>query len=194
MSRVKTVVLGLMVLVLIAGVTVLAYAHWTKPISDADAQVAAGQLDSALANYASAETRFDHFPAAKQAFASEYNRVVANQLWLLYRLGRYDAVIDKAERAPEGADPHFWAGCALYQKSQAALKPQEKKQILSSAQQELHDALANSPEDWDAKYDFEMVARLQKGPSQKQGGQPQNIDLLRKEPSEYKNKQVKPEG
>jgi tetratricopeptide (TPR) repeat protein len=175
-------------------VTALAYAHWTAPVSNADAAVAAGDLDHALADYAAAEARFDQYPAAKQAFASEYNRVISNELLVLYRLGRYDDVIDKAQRAPEGADPHFWAGCALYQKAQAAQKAQDRKQILNSAQQELHDALALSPDDWDAKYDYEMVARLQKGPSQHQGGQPQNLDLLRKEPSEYKNKQVKPEG
>ena len=190
MGRIKTSVLGLMVVVLLAGVLAWGYARWTHPISEADAAVSAGQYDHALAEYAAAEARFDEFPATKQIFASDYNRVVANQLWLLYRLHRYDDVIDKAQRSPEGAYPHFWAGCALFQKAQALEKPQERREMLGSAQQELRDALAAAPDDWDTKYNFEMVARLLMRP----GSKTTPVNLLRKEPSEFENRQVKPQG
>jgi len=92
-----------MVLALVAGSSALAYARWTRPAADADAALADGRYDEALASYARAETRFDRLAAAKEFFAADYGHVMASQLWLLYRLQRYDETIDKAQRAPEGA-------------------------------------------------------------------------------------------
>ena len=184
---IKSIVLGLMVFVLLAGCAALAYARWTRPVTEADAALAAGQFDRALADYAAAEARFDQAPPIKQLFASEYSRIVANQLWLLYRLGRYDDTIDKAERAPEGAMPHFWAGLALYHKGDAERKPEARQQWLNSAQQELHRAVEAAPEDWDTKYNFELVARLQKTMSaHPKESATQPLNLLRPEPPKSK--------
>lgn len=186
-GRIKSIVLGLMVLVLLVGCTALAYSRWTRPVTEADAALAAGQFDRALRDYAAAEARFDQAPPIKQLFASEYNRLIANQLWLLYRLGRYDETIDKAERAPEGAMPHFWAGMALYHESDAERKQEARQQLLNSAQQELRRAIEAAPEDWDTKYNFELVTRLQKtmiGHSKDSATQP--LNLLRPEPSKGK--------
>jgi tetratricopeptide (TPR) repeat protein len=189
-SGIKSIVLGLMVFVLLAGCTALAYARWTRPITEADAALAAGQFDRALASYGVAETRFDQIPPIKQLFSSEYNRLIANQLWLLYRMGRYDEIIDKAERAPEGAMPHFWAGLALYHKGDAERKQEARQQLLTSAQQELHHAVEAAPEDWDTKYDFELVTRLQKTmAAHSKDSATQPLNLLRPEPS--KNKPAK---
>src|SRR5579884_1609291 len=113
----KTAIAVVAIVALLAGVAGLAYARWTRPIADADAALAAGQLDRALASYTDAQARFDRIPAVRQLFASEYERVVSNELWTLYRLGRFDDTIDRADRAPDGAFPHFWSGCAFFEKA-----------------------------------------------------------------------------
>src|ERR1700722_7184132 len=113
-SRFKTVVSCFMVLVFLAGIAALTYAWWSRPIAAGDAAVADNQYEGALSDYAAAEARFDKVPVTKQLFTAEYNRLIASQIWLLYRLGRYDETIEKAERAPEGAMPHFLAACALF--------------------------------------------------------------------------------
>jgi tetratricopeptide (TPR) repeat protein len=151
---------AVMAIVLLAGVAALSYARWTRPIADADAALAAGRLDEALAQYAEAEARFDRYEAARQLFATEYSRVVGNQILVLYRLGRYDETIDKAARAPEAARPHFWAGSAFFQKGRAEAKPDMRLAWFSRAEEELRRALEASPADWDAKFDFELVTRL----------------------------------
>ena len=110
---------AIVVLALVAGSSALAYARWTRPAADGDAALAAGRYDQALASYADAEARFDRFSAAKELFAANYSHVMANQLWLLYRLQRYEETIDKAQRAPESALPHFWSGCALFERARA---------------------------------------------------------------------------
>jgi tetratricopeptide (TPR) repeat protein len=172
-----------MVLVLIAGVATVAYARWTQPIADGDQAFADGDLARALANYARAEDRFDRFSAAKQLFPSEYDRVVGNQLAALYRLERYDEVIDKAERSPEGAMPHFWSGCALFAKGRAEEKPEPRLGWMTRAEEELRRAVESAPADWDTKYDFELVTRLA-AELRKQPKTPPNqlMQLLRPQP------------
>jgi tetratricopeptide (TPR) repeat protein len=159
-ATVKSIASGAMVVALLAGGAALAYARWSDPIADADRALADGQLERALSAYLRAETRFDRVGAAKQLFASEYERVVGNQLWLLYRLERYDDAIEKADRAPEGAMPHFWSGCAFFAKARAEEKPEARLGWMSRAGEEMRRAVEAAPDDWDTKYDFELVTRL----------------------------------
>ena len=149
-----------MVLLLVVGLVMLAYARWTRPAADGDAALAGGRHDEALARYTDAEARFDKFAAAKQLFADDYSHVMANQLWILYRLQRYDEVIDRAQRAPESAVPHFWSGCAFFEKARAEQQPDPRLAWLSRAEEEFRRALEAAPDDWDTKYDFELVTTL----------------------------------
>jgi tetratricopeptide (TPR) repeat protein len=151
---------ALAVLFLAAGLAALGYAAWTRPIADADAALARGDLTHALAGYTLVESRFDRVPAAKQLFAADYDHAVANELWARYRLERYDEVIDRAEHAPDAASPHFWSGCAFFQKATSEEKPDARLGWLGRAEDELKKAVDQSPDDWDTKYDFELTTRL----------------------------------
>jgi tetratricopeptide (TPR) repeat protein len=156
----KSVGAALAVVALLAGVAMLAYARWTRDLVRADEALAAGRLDEALAGYQAAGVRFDRTPAARQMFAGEYDRAVANHLWVLYRLERYDETIELAERAPAGALPHFWSGCAFFEKAVVEEKPETRLGWLSRAEDELRKAVEAAPDDWDTKYDFELTSRL----------------------------------
>ena len=179
----KSVVSAAAVLALLAGAAAVAYARWTDPIADGDRAVADGRVAVALAAYARAEQRFDRIAPAKQLFVREYDRTVENQLWALYRLGRYDETIEKADRAPEGANPHFWAGCAFFEKAVAEEKPDARLGWMSRAEEELRRAVEAAPDDWDTKYDFELVTRLA-AELRKQPKTPPNqlMQLLRPQP------------
>src|SRR5713226_4170913 len=115
-----------MVLMLLAGCSGIAYAGWMRPAADGDAALADGRYDQALASYADAEARFDRFAAARELFAGDYSHVMWNRLWILHRLERYDDAIDTAERSPESALPHFWSGCAFFEKARAEEKPEAR--------------------------------------------------------------------
>jgi tetratricopeptide (TPR) repeat protein len=183
MAAVKSLALGALILVLLAGGAALAYARWTGPIAEGDRASADGRLEQALAAYAHAEARFDRVGAAKQLFAGDYTRVIDNELWALYRLGRYDDTIEKADRAPDGAQPHFWAGCAFFEKALAEDKPEARLGWLNRAEEELRRAVEAAPDDWDTKYDFELVTRLA-AELRKQPKTPPNqlMQLLRPQP------------
>lgn len=179
----KTLGAVAIVLALIAAVGALVYARWTKVIVDADAALAAGQLDQALAGFTAAGARFDRLPVARQLLAAEYRHVEGSELALLYRLGRYDDVIDKAEHAPEGASPHFWTGCALFAKARGETKPDARLSWFTRAEDEFRHAVDATPDDWDAKYDFELTTRLAAALRREPSTPPQQLMQLLRPPT-----------
>jgi tetratricopeptide (TPR) repeat protein len=143
------------------GIAALVYARWTTPMAAGDAAIAAGDWPGALAAYAAAGARFDRFPVLKEAAAGDYGHMAANELFALYQLKRYDEVLARAERAPDGAAPHLWAGLALFARARAETASSDAQLgWLARAEDELHRAVQNDPADWDAKYNFELVSRL----------------------------------
>ena len=150
----------IVVILLLAGLTLLGYARWTVAIEAADSDLASGNLERAIEQYRTAESRFDAFPAARQIVPVEHQRAVANHLWALYRLKRYDEVIDLAQKAPPEAAPHFWSACAFFQKASVEEKPEARLGWLGRAEEEFRKAVEAAPDDWDTKYNFELTTRL----------------------------------
>jgi len=142
------------------GGAALGYARWSGDIAEGDAALAAGDFEAAVVSYVSAESRFESIPSTRQLFAADYNHAVSNHLYALYRLGRLDETIALAEKAPEEAFPHFWAGCAFFLKAQGEEEADSALAWLTRAEEELKKAVAASPNDWDAKYDYELTTRL----------------------------------
>ena len=176
----RTIGTILIALLLIAGAGLIGYARWTSHIAAADLALAEGRLDQALAAYTLAEARFDAIPALRQLASDEYVRVVGNHLLALYRLKKYDEVIDLAQKAPPGASPSFWSGSAFFQKALVEEQPDARLGWLGRAEEEFRKAVAEAPEDWDTKYDFELTTRLA-GELRKQPKTPpkQMMQLLR---------------
>lgn len=168
---------------LVAGAAALGYARWTRPIAEADAALNSGDLTRALDKYRDAKARFEALPPIRQVFASEFARVATNELWVLYRLQRYDEAIDAAERAPEEASPHFWAGCAFINKARAQSGPEARLGWLSRAEDEFRRAVEAAPADWDTKFDFELASRLAAELRKQPKAPPQQLmQLLRPQP------------
>lgn len=150
----------LALLLLLVGASLVGYSRWSRAIADGDVALEAGQLDQAIESYARMEARFDAIPAARQLFAADYHHAINNHLWALYRLGRFDETIERADKAPDEVAPHFWMGCAFFEKAQAEEKADEVLGLLTRAEEELRKAVAAAPTDWDTKYDFELTTRL----------------------------------
>jgi tetratricopeptide (TPR) repeat protein len=183
MSLRRSLGAALMLLLLVGGAAAVAAARWMRPIAEADEALDAGDWDRALASYAIAEARFDRVPVVRQLLARDYARAVGAQLWIYYRLQRYDELIEKAQRAPDAAEPHFWSGLAFFAKSRGEGKPEAQFGWLTRAEEELRRAVEAAPADWDTKYDFELVTRLATA-LRKQPKVPPNqlMQLLRPQP------------
>ena len=156
----KAIGATLVVLLLAAGLTLIGYARWSGSLREADLALADGKIAEAIAGYQTAEARFDTVPALKQFVGLEYNRAVTNHLWALYRLKRYDEVIELAQKAPPEAAPHFWSGCAFFQKANVEEKPEARLGWLSRAEEEFRKAVEEAPNDWDTKFDYELTTRV----------------------------------
>ena len=181
--QLRSAAAAVMVLMLLAGSSAIAYARWMRPAADGDAALADGRYEQALASYADAEARFDRFAAAKELFAGDYSHVMANQLWVLYRLARYEETVDAAQRAPESALPHFWSGAAFFEKARAEQQPDPRLGWLTRAEEEFRRAIETAPADWDSKYDFELVRKLAAELRQQPKTPPnQLMQLLRPQP------------
>jgi mxaK protein len=157
---VRALASAVVVVLLATGVALIGYARWTGALDAADAALAEGRFDQAVAGYQRAEARFDAVPAAKQLVPVEYTRAVGNHLLALYRLKRYDEVIDLAQTAPAAASPNFWTACALFQKASVEEAPEARLGWLSRAEEEFRKAIEAAPDDWDTKFDFELTTRL----------------------------------
>jgi len=161
-KRMTTVGSYVMVVLLAVGCVMIAYARWSHPIAYADAALVTGDIGPAIDAYAVAEERFDALPPLKWLLPSEYNRVIASQLRILYYMELYEETIERAARAPAQADAHFWAAAALFQMGLGEEEggPSARLAWFGRAQQELMRALDVTPDDWDIKYDLELVLRI----------------------------------
>lgn len=178
----------LVILLLILGAALIGYARWTNAIDRADIALAAGRLDQAVAGYAAAEARFDSIPAVRQLAAVDYDRAFANHLTALYRLQRYDEVLDLAQKAPVESQPHFWSGAALFQKATLEEKPDARLAWLSRAEDEFRKAVEGAPSDWDTKFDFELTTRLAAALRKQPNAPPKQLmQLLRPPTAAQKN-------
>ena len=160
LPRVRSFVVFVAIVALIAGAALLLYARWTGPEIQAASAAAAGDSTRALQAYRDSTARFKDMPVTQQVLPRDFARATYNELALLYQSGNYDAVLEAADTAPAAAFPHFWAGCALFAKGEREEKPEERLAWLNRAKDTFKLALAAAPDDWDTKYNYELSSRL----------------------------------
>lgn len=191
----------LAVAALVAGCALIAYARWSKPLADAELALKTGDVDGALAAYGVGAERFRGFTPSRDLLARDYALLTHNRLALLYRRGEYDALIEAADDAPPKAAPHFWVGAALFAKGAQEAKLPAQLEWLTRAEDEFKLALEDAPDDWDAKYNYEVTARLtaalrnQPKSGRKSQSAPSSLmQLLRPQNSERQQRTVKKTG
>ena len=167
-----------MVLIFIFGILLMITSIWLSPIADAEAAMNKNDLQEGLINYSHAEQRFDNFSFAKQLFSDEYAETVANQFYILYELGRYDELLEKAASSPLLADVHFWTGCALFRRSGSETEVQAQISWLERASDEFYSALKLEPDNWDAKYNYELAEHIINELKDEEKPPPQVLELL----------------
>jgi hypothetical protein len=174
-----------LVVALLLGAGLLAADAWLRPLTEGERELHAGNYEPALQHFAAAEKRFAALPAAKQALPQAYGLLQTNQLWALYQLGRYDALLEKAALAPSMAPVHFWAGCALFVKAREEQAPEARQSWLGRAGDEFKKALEKAPEDFDTRYNHELTQRLlQETKKQPKTPPAQLMQMLRPKPKE----------
>jgi hypothetical protein len=167
------------------GILLLAANWWLQPTFDAERAMRNGNAAGAAEAYAIAHRRFERMPFSKSVLSGVYRVVIANELPVLYSLRRYDEIVDKASTEEDNEAAPFWAGCALFDEGLLAEKPESRAGLISQSHQEFRRALDLAPDDWDAKFNYELTGKLISGlQKQPQTTKENMMKLLREAPKE----------
>jgi tetratricopeptide (TPR) repeat protein len=143
----------------------LGYGVWLLQLERGARAVAHGDLDKATELYTSAERPFHSVLA--RAFPDHYSRAVFPKIALLYNRGKTSDTVVELERAtarsPALADrPEFafWSGNVLLRRALEATDSEIIIKHLYAAAAYYRKALEVSPENWDIKYNYELVQHI----------------------------------
>jgi tetratricopeptide (TPR) repeat protein len=158
----------------------LAYGWWLFQIERGNRASREGDAQSAARYYQEAEAPFRRLPWLAHLVRDDYERLTFNQIRLLYLRGQNEEVVDKLEeglrRAPflaETPDYSFWLGNVLLRRAVQTKNPEDKLKALNAALEEFEKGLAARADDWDLKYNYELVKHIlsQRGQDKKEAGE-----------------------
>lgn len=149
-----------MLLTLVCGIGLLILAAWLQPLQQGARAARSGDPEPALEQYNTAVRRFDSLPPLQQILPRAWTAARVNRYRLLYRLGRYDTLLEEAAKAPALAAARFWSGCVLFRRAVNETDADARHAWLERAGEEFRRALVLAPGDWDTKYNLELTERL----------------------------------
>lgn len=179
----------------------LQYSSMLNDMDMAAAQYSQGDIESALTTYQEVEARVRNHGALRIIPARDRQNLFLNQARLLYALKNYDEAADTLEKENEiigtTTDGRFYLlrGEIGFRKAITNYQQSAKKDVslleenLLASEDNLRESLRLSPDDWDAKYNFEFVSAVRKSLSA--SGQ-EKVKLLEEE-EKPQTKELPPE-
>ncbi len=172
------------IVLLIVTVIGLSYGSLLRDMDQAAEEYSRGEADAALKRYDSIDQRLRSIGALRAIPVKDRRNLILNQTRLLYALGRYDDAQERMDREAEIAgatsnnDGRFLLlkGEIAFRKAFKNYRESTKKdprlleEALRAAEDNLRDSLRLSPNDWDAKYNFEYVNYIRNLMNQDQPG------------------------
>ena len=163
-------------LIFIVSAALIGYGWLILQIEQAQRAQQRGDIQTAAKIYARAETPFYFVPWLARVLKEEYKSVSLSQVSILYEQNRAEEAFKKLEQisttAPsltESGEYAFWTGNLLFRQALQTKDPEASVNAAKSALSEFQKGLAAQPEDWDLKYNYELVSTifLQKDRNQK---------------------------
>ena len=148
------------------------YAWWLFGLEKANRAVQKGNGQVAAPYYEAAISPFQKAPWLSWILRRDYQDAVFNHVALLYTDGKDDVILETLEqetqRSPhltEAAAYSFWMGNVLLRRAAQSKDPEAMMNSLKQAASAYHKGLELYPDDWDLKYNYEMVQHIlsQKG-------------------------------
>lgn len=188
-------------ILLAASVGALEYARCARAVSEGSSALNAGDYNGAAVACRRAEDLVTHSFLPAVFLAENYRVVIFNEAriaWETKRIPELNGVLQRVTaRSPGMAnDPeyHFWSGLVDYSRAVSEPEKQAATMELQRSAESFRLAVAGSGGGmWDAKYDYEMVARMIAGVRNKQEkpetGKRGGMNILREETDKEKNPQ-----
>ena len=154
----------ILVVVLFLSLGLMAYAWWLYKIESGTRAYKKGDLPAAAGIYAAAEEPFIQVPWLAHLVRKDYQKLIFDGVSILYGEGKDEEVIKKLEDAAAGfpylgetGEFSFWMGNSLLRQAMRSKNPDASAGGLKAALAEYQRGLAAHPEDWDLKYNYELV-------------------------------------
>lgn len=143
----------------------IAYGFWLLQLERGARAVAHGDLPRAASIYSAAEWPFPSVLA--RVFPDGYSRAAFPKIGALYNSGKTGDAAQELERAvsrapslSERAEYAFWNGNILLRRALEATDTEIILKHLYAASTHFRKAIEATPDDWDIKYNYELVQQL----------------------------------
>jgi tetratricopeptide (TPR) repeat protein len=193
---------GFLILVFLCSAGLIGYSWLVFQMSQGVAAARQGELEKAAAILELAETPFRTIPWLARILEDDYNRLIFDQVNLLFAQGDQEVIFDKFEEAVRNSPAikdqgnfAFWTGNLLIRRAVTSQDGEEALGYLKSSLAEYQRGLAVAPEDWDLKYNYEVVRQIlaQKGQEGKKEGEKVKSILDKMRPPQEKKQEIAPE-
>jgi tetratricopeptide (TPR) repeat protein len=126
-----------------------------------------GDAPGAVEMYARLESFFHKVPWLPRLLEEEYKNVSFGQISILYSQGQDDEALKRLEQLPtyapslaESGEYSFWMGNLLFRQAARTEDPETSVGALKAALSEYQRGLAAHSDDWDLKYNYELVRTI----------------------------------
>ncbi len=190
------------VVVFLISAALLGYGWLARELERAQRAFSRGDLTGAMEIYGRVEQPLREIPWLAQILPEEHKQASLNQVAILYSQQQNAGALAKLEEIPayapalvESADYFFWMGNVLFRQALESKDPETSAKILRSAISEYQRGLAAEPDDWDLKFNYELLRSKLAQPDRDRKAQEQKvkslIDTMR--PTDPSQKQLAPE-
>lgn len=190
----------LVVFLISAGLT--GYGWLARELDLAQQASSRGDLAAAMESYGRAEWPLQQVPWLAQILSQEHKQASLNQVAILYRQQKNADALAKLEEMPayapglvESADYLFWLGNVLFRQAAETNDPEISVKTLRSAMSEYQRGLAARPDDWDLKFNYELLRSVLIQPDRDRKSQEQKVKSIidKMRPTDPTQKQMAPE-
>jgi len=191
-----------LVLVFLCSGGLIGYSWLVFQISRGVTAARHGELQTARASFELAETPFRTVPWLSRILKGDYETLTFDQANVLFAQGEPEVIFDRFEEAVRSSpgikdrgDFSFWMGGLLFRRAVASQDGEEALGYLKSALAEYQRGLTVAPEDWDLKYNYEVIKQIfsQKEQDSKREGEKVKSILDKMRPTQEKKQEIAPE-
>ena len=202
MPRMSSARLAGYVLVFLISAGSIGYGWLTLELDRAQKAFSQGDLAGAMETYARVERPLRQIPWLPQIFAEEHKQASLNQVAILYSQRDNAGALAKLEELPayapalgESADYSFWMGNLLVREAVESHDAETTVKTLRSALSEYQRGLAAQPDDWDLRFNYELLRSMLAKPDRDGKAQEQKVKSIidKMRPTEPSQKQMAPE-
>jgi len=202
MSQINYPRLAGYLLVFLISAGLMGYGWLTFELDRGQKALAKGDLAGAMEAYARAERPFQELPWLAQLLPEEHKQASLNQVAILYRQRRNSEASAKLEQIPaqsaalvEDGDYLFWTGTVLLREATETKDPEASGKALKAALSEYQRGLAAQPDDWDLKFNYELLRSMLGQPDRNRKAQEQKVKSIidKMRPTDPAQKQAPPE-